>query len=381
MTSSELERYLARASRGLGPRERARVREELRGNIVQLSRELQLGGLGEEAALARALSEFGPPARVNAGMLHVHAVPALLKSGVAALLVASAGLTAFSRTAAQVVASAKFPSPACSTARQAYETDARVQTREAFLAACGNGMTLTLNGTTRYDHLSVRSLAEVLRAAGARVNIQETDLLFPVTIDFPGNRRLVTLTPQFAENGDAFVHAHVLLQMLAFNSTLPVSVTGWVNPTVRVGDTQFTLGTPDTPVRLNAMFSLMVFHRLQPLLQEAGYTQQRFFLDSSGPDAPRPRTLRVSAPNGTVMTALFLSRGANAESRGVLRVSSGEVQNGEVRLGIPQDATFTRDVKQIVTNGDSPVVALLHIHAKGKLPTRDLTYQVITPAN
>lgn len=74
----DVERYLDRACRGLlGPR-RADVRAELHANIVQCALDFQSGGLSEEEALRRALSEFGSPERANDGLLRVHLVPRIL---------------------------------------------------------------------------------------------------------------------------------------------------------------------------------------------------------------------------------------------------------------------------------------------------------------
>jgi len=67
-----LDRYVRRATRGLPPEKRKRAEEDLRGDITERTRELQLHGLSEEQALTRALTEFGQPGRVVSGLRSVH---------------------------------------------------------------------------------------------------------------------------------------------------------------------------------------------------------------------------------------------------------------------------------------------------------------------
>lgn len=82
---NDLDHYLNRATRGLFGRRREALRGELRGNITQHALDLQIGGLGPQEALERALRDFGPPGKVSLGMLRVYTLPVLLSG----LLIAS----------------------------------------------------------------------------------------------------------------------------------------------------------------------------------------------------------------------------------------------------------------------------------------------------
>lgn len=95
MSGPDLDTYLRRATRGLiGARRRA-VRQELHANIVQHALDLQMGGLGASDALARALSDFGPPERLSGGLTRVHTLPAVLT---ALLLASGIGTVAYGLT-------------------------------------------------------------------------------------------------------------------------------------------------------------------------------------------------------------------------------------------------------------------------------------------
>jgi hypothetical protein len=86
---TQLEQFLCKATRGLYGQDRSTVREELRSNIEQLMLEYQEEGDSEQVALARAISEFGNPKTISAGMARVHSVPRLLpRIGMMAVLVA-----------------------------------------------------------------------------------------------------------------------------------------------------------------------------------------------------------------------------------------------------------------------------------------------------
>jgi hypothetical protein len=87
--NTQLEQFLRKATRGLYGQDHTIVREELRSNIEQLMLEHQEEGDSEQVALARAISEFGNPKTISAGMARVHSLPKTLQRvGLIAVLVA-----------------------------------------------------------------------------------------------------------------------------------------------------------------------------------------------------------------------------------------------------------------------------------------------------
>lgn len=77
----DLDRYLDRATRGLPKVERLRVREELRGSVLERAAEHHLAGLSEGDALRLALREFGDPVPLASGMRRIHLWPRLALLG------------------------------------------------------------------------------------------------------------------------------------------------------------------------------------------------------------------------------------------------------------------------------------------------------------
>lgn len=87
---SELEQYLARATRHLWGRRRREAMAELRGNIHQAMLDHQLSGATPDEALRRALLDFGPPERASRAFGRVHSLPAVGRALLAALTLAGA---------------------------------------------------------------------------------------------------------------------------------------------------------------------------------------------------------------------------------------------------------------------------------------------------
>ncbi|GGR98898.1 permease prefix domain 1-containing protein [Deinococcus sedimenti] len=71
----DLERFVRAATRGLPRHDRARVQQELRGNLLERVAEHQISGSAPVEAERLALLEFGSPARLGAGLRRVHLWP------------------------------------------------------------------------------------------------------------------------------------------------------------------------------------------------------------------------------------------------------------------------------------------------------------------
>ncbi|WP_293911720.1 permease prefix domain 1-containing protein [Deinococcus sp.] len=96
------ERYLKQATRGLWGRARRELRAELAGHLGERVAELRLGNLSADEAERQVLRELGAPEQVSVGMLGVHTVPAVGKTGALGLLMATVLFAALPQGLAQV---------------------------------------------------------------------------------------------------------------------------------------------------------------------------------------------------------------------------------------------------------------------------------------
>ena len=68
MKHVRLERYLRDATRGLSPKKRVSVMQELRGNLEQHVLDRMVADITETRALEETLNDFGAPQLVSKGM-------------------------------------------------------------------------------------------------------------------------------------------------------------------------------------------------------------------------------------------------------------------------------------------------------------------------
>jgi hypothetical protein len=92
--TSELERYLKDATRGLWGKKKLEVREELEAHVLEQAHKLELQGLNHTDAIQKVLEQIGPANIVSSGMIGVHTMPNVLRTtlALASISVASAML-------------------------------------------------------------------------------------------------------------------------------------------------------------------------------------------------------------------------------------------------------------------------------------------------
>jgi hypothetical protein len=96
--TTELEKYLKTATRGLWGKKKLEVREELENHLLEQSRKFELQGFKQTDAIQKVLEQIGPANIVSRGMIGVHTMPAI-RSG---LLIGALVAAAFSLTATGV---------------------------------------------------------------------------------------------------------------------------------------------------------------------------------------------------------------------------------------------------------------------------------------
>jgi hypothetical protein len=238
---SALERYLNLATRGLWGQKKLEVRRELDGNIREMALEYSIAGLNEHDSIQRALQEFGAPQKVSVGMSKVYFIPSMIRSLVIALTVSSLTVSVFNSSSAQVTGTTRNPIQKC------LNSDVKTVQFGSETIECES---------SRF-WISTISLRQVLEPLGVKFEVsqfpsntdQKISIRFPGTtssvifyqdsshmlINQDGTSVGVDLDPNFINVADFFNQLRAI--------GLPVTLDGWNNTRVTVGQTQFSLGT------------------------------------------------------------------------------------------------------------------------------------------
>jgi hypothetical protein len=236
-----LERYLNLATRGLWGRKKLEVKRELDGNIREMALEYSIAGMNETESIHRALEEFGAPQKVSVGMSKVYFVPSMIRNLVIALTVSSLTVSVFNSSNAQVTGTSRFPTPKC------LNSDVKsVQFGSE-----------TIDCEASQFWINTTSLRQVLEPLGVKFEVSQypnsTDR--KILIRFPGTSSSL-IVYQYSSSAiinqegtmvDIDLDPNFIDATSFFNQLraigLPVTLDGWDNTRVTVGQTQFSLGT------------------------------------------------------------------------------------------------------------------------------------------
>jgi hypothetical protein len=238
--NAALERYLNLATRGLWGRKKLEVRRELDGNIREMALEFSISGLNETESIQRALEEFGAPQKVSVGMSKVYFIPSVIRNVVLALTISSLTVSVFNSSSAQVTGTNRVPIPKC------LNSDVK--------SVQFGGETIVCESPQFW--INTVSLRQVLEPLG--VKFEESE--YKILIQFPGttssmifNRNYGSmlvgadgseigfdLDPKFIFASDFFNQLRAI--------GLPVTLNGWDNTQITVGQTRFSLGTNEAKV-------------------------------------------------------------------------------------------------------------------------------------
>jgi hypothetical protein len=249
---TDLERYLRLATWGLTGAQRKTVRMELESHIRQKVWKYQVSGITEPQAIQRALEDLGAPHVVSAGMNQVYTMPFILRNSLLCAVLATLGVSNLSSSVAQVSGTTRIPIQECASGQKEF-------------------IVVTQPMPCEQDRLwlSLSSLRAVLEPKGVKFSqapgfpsgTTMTFMRFPETnvdVTLQPDRELVYRSSSgggrtFTTQPDYFSITD-LVNALTY-APLPVTISGWDNPELSVGQTKFTLGAPEQTIRGDQYFN------------------------------------------------------------------------------------------------------------------------------
>ena len=249
--NKDVERYLTRATRGLWGKKRLEVKEELAAHIEGRVKRHLVAGLDEAAAVQKALTELGQPAQVSAGMVRLHTAPTLMGLG---MMMSATALLVFALVtggmAQSVPGTLYFPSQACVSAFQEGRASSS-PVRDYFEQGTFDSKCNLLGSELWLNFETIRPILET-QGVGITDLTGRMELSFPsgekvsFTFDEPGtviydwDDKAMTAEPDYFD-------LWALVKAVAQNPDIPLSIAGWDNPTLTVGNTSFQVGTGEQP--------------------------------------------------------------------------------------------------------------------------------------
>ncbi|GGQ93533.1 hypothetical protein [Deinococcus ruber] len=328
--NTDIERFLRRSTRGLWGERRRQVQRELQGAVEDRCWRHQLQGCSEAEAVRRALEDLGEPAIIARGMWNTHALPRLLPSAAALVLLAGLSLTPLTRSLAQVVAS-----PLNLTTLFCDGTSAGLKRRTQYLTRRLAQRFNHLHQSSRqdvaalcrwmasdpYEMVERDSLTATLQRQGVTVtSIPPKSWSTAVRttpgsgewrwLTFPGFSSPVPLIPVGQENRP-LVPIYDLIYAVLNVAGLPALVHGEVNPRVTVGTTTFTLGTPQTPIYASQLRTAALARQLDPIFNAQMYKGLTNTADPYSAEINHHvgmPSLKVKLPDGAYIGAVVRDR-------------------------------------------------------------------------
>ncbi len=226
-----VETYLRQATRGLWGKKRLEVREELAAHLQERVMAHRIAGLGHADAVEKALAELGEPKEVNVGMARLYTLPTVAGSGLVFAAICVFTLAGWPHTVAQGVKSIFYlPTKACVSA---LEPDSKVPVSQMCNFVDGDMW------------LERKELAQTLHSQGVQVTGAKT-----LSLTFPGGQsvRVQAGSPSNKKYNikpadPAYISFSALIYEVSKQSQLGVSVEGWDNPRVHLGDVVIQIGS------------------------------------------------------------------------------------------------------------------------------------------
>jgi hypothetical protein len=374
MNGPALDRYLDQASRGLWGHKRQSLREELHAHIFERSRHWQLCGYSAEQALEQVLHELGSPQDLNSAMQGVHLMPIIWRSVAVATVLASAVFLAWpQQSLAQVEVMTKGINPQV-TSKILKNIEVRLNEK--------NLKWVNINIYVENDKgawLSLPSLASNLRQLGLKVTGQGTGKNIPLKVTLPEGQSL-SFQPSLRERGINYISDIKLLNVLQ-STSLPISITGWQQPRLSIGQTSLSLGKSNNSPAIPSLYTWVIGDFMQKQLGAKGADTGASYLVGGG--QPRPTIFRHSItvpPSDTPYLIVTRSKTGNPYYELL------PVFDGQLMTGLRQEKlTFTSDPKQLtpyLKNGRNSAVL---VKLTGRLDNAAIeageTYEIVLPEN
>ncbi len=258
-----LETYLKQATRGIWGKRRTDAILELRGNIEARIWTLEHQGKTQAEALEIALQELGDARAVNAGMTQVHTMPNVTRNILLAGLISSVAAVGWTSSTAQIQTVTPSVQNICCQMLPTIQqpqfmrlNDLKLQLEQAgvtvreSMQAPVRGTTPTFGDWLYVDPLETRTLdlhfPEMMDGETVRVQA-----LSGLSVTADGQN------PKFVAQEDVFIAPESLVDQLR-NAKLPMTLEGWHNPTLRIGQTALMIGTQKQPITVANWYSNIV---------------------------------------------------------------------------------------------------------------------------
>lgn len=367
---NDTERYLRRATRGTWGRKRAEIREELAAHIDERVAVHRIGGLGENEAVEKALSELGAAGEVSAGMMRLHSMPTLLGSSLLCIFAIALFLTSFSESVAQQL-NGSFIYPA---------------------RDCVDSENLDCN-TLEWDGaywVSEGDLNSALEPQGASVEFKSSnpyDIVFS-HLSLPDGERVVTesLAGNFIiedQNIRRDLNYISLWDILAdFAEEMPsqpLSISGWEQPSINLGELELGIMMADSAASEKFYQNYLAAVLNEQLLNEYEYYGGTVLTSSVG---DRPDSLKISlaspeeAVYGLVSMTLFISEPLESEVRFNTRIARPNA-DGELEFPASRPATTFLDALPVIPERHVSILVKLAGGKNGEwyetVPPEDIT--------
>ena len=260
----ELEAYLRRATHGLCGSLQLEVRSELEEHVLELAWADQVRGVPQDKAILNALETLGSATSITRDMNRLYTLPLVARAAFATVL-ATLAFALLPRELPQIAA---FELPTSSLKE--------------------NLQILSLSGLQR-----------TLEPLGVRVQTLDAK----TSLRFPDSDAAVQLD-LFDADETGVITTSDFVQAIALNPKLEVSLEGWRNPTVRVGQTSFKLGTEISPVTGYPLWAELLGDQVYRNTNFQGYSIVRYSNQNPSANGFQKFGLHVPAAPGSIVAAI-----------------------------------------------------------------------------
>jgi hypothetical protein len=260
-----LEMYLRRATRGLSGARKLEVRSELEEHVLELAWADQVRGVPQDKAILNALERLGSASNITRDMHRIYTLPLIARAGLIATVLAAFSFALFPREIPQIAAF-ELPTP---------------------------------NLKENLQILSLAGLQRTLEPLGVQMQTLDSK----ASLRFPQSDAAIQLD-LFDADDTGFVTTSDFVQAIALNPKLEVSLEGWRNPTVRVGQTSFKLGTETSPVTGYALWAELLGDQIYLRTKFQGYSIVRYSNQSPNANGFQKLELHLPAQPGSIIAAI-----------------------------------------------------------------------------
>jgi hypothetical protein len=280
-----LEAYLQRATRGLSGARKLEVRSELEEHVLELAWADQVRGVPQEKAILNALERLGSASSITRDMNRIYTLPLIARVGLIATVLAALAFALFPRELPQI-ATFELPTPSLK------------------------------------ENLQIISLAGLQRTLEP-LGVQVQTLDSKASLRFPQSDAAIQLE-LFDADQTGVISTSDFVQALAFNPKPEVSLQGWRNPTVRVGQTSFKLGTETSPVTGYALWAELLGDQIYLRTNFQGYSVVRYSNQSPSANGYQKLELHLPAQPGNIIAAITAPSQIDPNYR-LLELDVGEI--------------------------------------------------------